>query len=138
VTDDHATDRRNTGRDFAEHYRLLLQDLTEELDLHAGLTDALQHFRYASLTGQVADMLDLEAGLSAIVPAGPSTTTGKERPLPQSDSDEFERDERTAHPPVGEAAAGTAPPTALPPAPPRPATAGGGREDYYDDWDDQR
>jgi hypothetical protein len=53
---------------LAEQHKSLIQELAANLDLEAGLHDAMIPARHASLLADLRETLDLESGLGAIVP----------------------------------------------------------------------
>lgn len=76
---DHVVDRWLT-----DQRRAMVDDLAATLDLEAGLREVMIPARHADLVADLRDVLDVEDGLSAIVPAIPddSSEVGPEEAQP--------------------------------------------------------
>ncbi|MGQ0774517.1 MAG: hypothetical protein ACT4NY_08890 [Pseudonocardiales bacterium] len=70
---------------LADQRRAVADDLAATLDLEAGLREAMIPARHADLVADLRDVLDVEAGLSAIVSATPADSAGTHLEGPSPD-----------------------------------------------------
>ncbi|WP_331767828.1 hypothetical protein [Embleya sp. NBC_00896] len=73
MTDRQAQD--DVALEFDRHRYVLAVGLEQALDVEAGLREILLHSRHATLVENLADVLDVESGLAAIVPQEYSVRT---------------------------------------------------------------
>lgn len=71
---------------FAAHEDALGRDLGVVLDIESGLREVLLQSRHVALTDGLASVLDVEAGLSAVLPApAPARLPAQPPPVPEAD-----------------------------------------------------